>query len=59
MQRLKIQLTTGDVLIWESFNNIEAPSKLFNKLLQRTGSYIMTKTILRNEYGVFIYIAKN
>lgn len=56
MYRHNIKLDTGHTLVWESFQNIEAPAKLFNTLMNRTGNYIKTKQILRTEYEVFIYI---
>lgn len=56
MYKHNIKLNTGHTLVWESFQNIEAPAKLFNTLMNRTGSYTKTKQILRTEYEVFIFI---
>jgi hypothetical protein len=56
LYRERINLDTGDMLIWESFENIEAPRALFNALMRRTGSYTSTKKILRNQYNVFTFI---
>lgn len=59
MKRNRVRLDTGDILVLETLcDKTFDMVALFKKLLKRTGNYIKTKRILRDQYHVFIFIEK-